>query len=107
MNLGIVELNEIAALEKRKTILNVIARNDKDNVPAGFTAVYLRDEFVQVVPDEILPQIKELLIYGFEWDKANRAILGITTNLVDHYQLGPEIIWEFLEWAELQLRNDG
>ena len=106
MNLGIVELTDIAAREKRKTILNVIARNDRDNVPAGFTAVYLRDEFVQVVPDEILPQIKELLIYGFEWDKSNRAIYGNTTSLFDHSKLGPEIIWEWLEWAEIQLRND-
>jgi hypothetical protein len=105
MNLGIMEFTAIEVREKRKTILNVIARNNPDNVPAGYTAVYLRENFVQVMPDELIPSIKEAFFNGFEWDMEKRWIKGYTTE-ENYYQLERDVIYMWLDWAEKHLRND-
>lgn len=106
MELGFVEFTEIAKRDKRKTILNVIARNDKDNVPPGFVAVYLRDHFWQVLPDELIPQVKEIFYAGFEWDVEQRWIKG-HADFEKWLSTGYELDNLWLEWAEINLRNDG
>lgn len=105
MELGIMELTAMSDREKRKTILNVIARNDKDNVPAGFTAVYLRDHFWQVMPDELITEVKEVFFHGFEWNIEQRWIKG-HADYERWLTTGLELANLWLEWAEKNLLND-
>lgn len=106
MEPGIVEFTAMAQREKRKTILNVIARNDKDNVPPGFVAVYLRDHFWQVMPDELTTAIKEAFFNGFEWNVEQRWVKGYA-DYESWLTTGFELDKLWLEWAEKNLRNDG
>ena len=107
MNMGIIEMaahftNDKLTLMRRVEIGEVITRNNEHNVPAGFTAVYIRSSFFHVFPDEFLPVVKDVFFPAYEWDAERQKLTGLPP-LGSHYYYSKELTEKYQEWASTYL----
>ncbi len=89
---------EKLTLMRRVEIGEVITRNDENNVPDGFTAVYIRSSFFHVFPDEFLPEVKATFFPAYEWDAEHRKLTGLPP-IGSHYYYSKELMQKYQEWA--------
>jgi hypothetical protein len=98
MELGIIEMQEVQSYERRIEIMEAVKKNDRDNVPEGFTAVYLREEFFHILPDEFMPVVKEIFSNGFEWNMETRRLTGFVP-FGWHFHIATELVRAYGEWS--------
>jgi len=107
-NLGILEMAEMEsqikglelpkASDKQHAVLTILG-NDFQIIPEGFTAVYLRDEECQIVPNDLLPKIKQMSTDGFD-DVPEDHELHLFTNwrTAKGFWLNARIIELVIDW---------
>lgn len=81
-------------------LFRTVLENNFQIVPEGFTAVYLGDEELQVVPNEIIPRIKrmvqikgfshvpedhELYLFANRWDANGQYLNAVIIEMVCHW----------------------
>lgn len=79
---GIVEMEFVADLHRMQEANNhkydafhVILDNNFHKVPEGWTVVFLRNTPVQVVPDNLVPDIQEMSVSGFIHEPENQSLV--------------------------------
>ena len=81
-----------------------ILKNDFNSIPPNFTAVFLRCAPVQLVPNELLLEIKLLSVRGFMHDPDNtRLICFYNVTEPEGEKLYREIMAHVVQWMDKTL----
>lgn len=116
--LGILELTEISAADRQAEAIEIIKAskltnqdifltvmtNNFDLIPEGFTGVYFRDYQYQIVPNELLPAIKELSVKGFhDIPEDHEFFLLVDWFRPEGRETGKAILNLVMDWLETHL----
>ncbi|TKT89501.1 hypothetical protein [Dyadobacter frigoris] len=116
--LGILELTEITATDRQAEAIAMVEaanltnqemfltvmRNDFEKILEGFTGVYLRDYQYQIVPNELIPAIKEISLHGFsDVPEDHELFLFVDWFTAEGRAVGREILEMVTNWLEEHL----
>jgi hypothetical protein len=108
---GILEMELVADIyrEEQKTdwkfdAFHTVLDNNFNRVPHGWTVVYLRSTPVQIVPDCLLDNVKELSMNGFAHDPEESCLVCLYDARSEEGMVVFRLIMELVvDWLDANL----
>jgi|GEM_PF-6523244 len=113
--MGILEMNELHKAELIRQLENdskpsfaftTLLENDFSCIPEGFTGIYMRDDECQIVPNELLPKIKEMSLGGFDDAPEDHELhLFVGKRTVTGFFMSNQIVEMVHRWLDKEIER--